>query len=150
MNKSLKDIRIELAEAMIRLYLEANGMSEEETYDGERNFWQWKHGSATIEVFVQSVAVGDQQTREYLRIFSYLADIPAISKKGREEYMLQLLEMNDKNLGVKLTVMKGTNKVYATYERDIVGMDYSELSTCIGDLEWWADKLDDELKSTYN
>jgi hypothetical protein len=58
--------------------------------------------------------------------------------------------MNDKNLGVKLTLMKGTNKVYATYERDILGMDYSELSTCIADLEWWADKLDDELKSPYN
>ena len=150
MNKTLKDIRIELAEAMIRLYLEASGLTEEETYDPERNFWQWKHGSATIEVFVQSVNVGDDQTREYLRIFSYLADIPAISKKGREEYMLHLLEMNDKNLGVKLTVMKGTNKVYATYERDIVGMDYSELSTCIADLEWWADKLDDDLKSIYN
>ncbi|GAB2649661.1 hypothetical protein GCM10027035_49520 [Emticicia sediminis] len=31
--------------------------------------------------------------------------------------------------------------------RDIKGMSYNELSTCIGDLEFWADKLDDELKS---
>jgi hypothetical protein len=46
--------------------------------------------------------------------------------------------------------MEGTTKVYATYERDINGMDFSELSTCISDLEWWADKLDDELKSYNN
>jgi hypothetical protein len=29
-------------------------------------------------------------------------------------------------------------------------MDYQELATCISDLEWWADKLDDELKSPHN
>jgi hypothetical protein len=29
-------------------------------------------------------------------------------------------------------------------------MDYGELATCIADLEWWADKLDDELRSPYN
>jgi hypothetical protein len=58
--------------------------------------------------------------------------------------------MNDVNLGVKLTLSKESNKVYATYERDILGMDYGELATCIADLEWWADKLDDELKMYYN
>jgi hypothetical protein len=28
-------------------------------------------------------------------------------------------------------------------------MDFHELSTCIADLEWWADKLDDELKNEF-
>ncbi|NJL14931.1 MAG: YbjN domain-containing protein [Microscillaceae bacterium] len=113
-------------------------------------FWHWKHGSANIEVFIQSVEVGPDTTREYLRIFSFLAEVPKLSTAAREQFLTKLLEMNDRNLGVKLTLMEETSKVYATYERDIRGMDYNELSTCIADLEWWADKLDDELKSAYN
>ena len=148
--KSTKEIRIELTETMIEKYVESVGLTKQETYNDEKKFWHWKHGSATIEVFVQSVNIGDNKTREYLRIFSYLANVPAVSTHGREQFLSRLLEMNDQNLGVKLTLMKGTDKVYATYERDIMGMDYSELATCIADLEWWADKLDDELKSPLN
>jgi hypothetical protein len=150
MGKSIKDIRVELVQAMIEKYVESVGLSREETFNEEKSYWHWRHGSANIEVFIQSVTVGENKTREYLRIFSFLTEVPALSTQGRELFLTRLLEMNDKNLGVKLTLMKGTNKVYATYERDILGMDYSELSTCIADLEWWADKLDDELKSPYN
>lgn len=148
--KSSKEIRIEIAHVLIEKYVESVGLSKEQTYSEEKNFWHWKHGSATIEVFVQSVTVGEGQTREYLRIFSYLADVPHLSLQAREAFLKKLLEMNDRNLGVKLTLMEGTNKVYATYERDIMGMDFGELATCIADLEWWADKLDDELKSAMN
>ena len=46
--------------------------------------------------------------------------------------------------------MPETDKIYATYERDIQGIDYKidykEVKTCIADLEWWADELDDLLK----
>ncbi|MCU0445062.1 MAG: YbjN domain-containing protein [Microscillaceae bacterium] len=150
MGKTIKEIRVELVHSMIEKYLESVGLPKDETFNEEKEYWHWKHGSANIEVFVQSVNVGESKTREYLRIFSYLAEVPAISTHGREQYLTRLLEMNDKNLGVKLTLMKDTNKVYATYERDILGMDYGELATCIADLEWWADKLDDELRSPYN
>ena len=150
MSKSIKEIRVELVNVMIEKYLESVSLTKEQTYDEEKKFWHWKHGSANIEVFVQSVKVGQNKTREYLRIFSYLSDVPTLSVHSREEFLTRLLEMNDRNLGVKLTLMEGTNKVYATYERDIMGMDYSELATCIADLEWWADTLDDELKSAYN
>lgn len=148
--KSVKEIRIELVHTMIEKYLESVGITREEAYDSGKNFWSWKHGSATIEVYVQSVEIGENKTREYLRIFSFLAEMPTIAKQGREEYLRKLLEMNDRFLGVKLSLMENSNKVYATYERDIIGMDYGELATCIADLEWWADKLDDELKSIYN
>ncbi|MDX2302261.1 MAG: YbjN domain-containing protein [Microscillaceae bacterium] len=148
--KSIKEIRIELAQVMIEKYVESVGLSKEETFNEEKQFWHWKHGSASIEVFVQSVEVGHDKTREYLRIFSYLADVPSLSLVAREKYLVHLLEMNDRNLGVKLTLMEGSNRVYATYERDILGMDFGELATCIADLEWWADKLDDELKSFMN
>jgi hypothetical protein len=42
--------------------------------------------------------------------------------------------------------MPVTDKIYATYERDIQGIDYKEVKKCIADLEWWADELDDLLK----
>jgi hypothetical protein len=64
----------------------------------------------------------------------------------REKVYRYLLELNDHNLGVKLTIMPETDKIYATYERDIQGIDYEEVKTCIADLEWWADELDDLLK----
>ncbi|MEO1653974.1 MAG: YbjN domain-containing protein [Bacteroidota bacterium] len=149
-SKSIKEIRIDLARVMIDKYVESVGLTKEQTYHEEKDFWRWKHGSANIEVFVQSVKVGEEKTREYLRIFSYMADVPSLSLVAREKFLIKLLEMNDRNLGVKLTLMEGSNKVYATYERDIMGMDFGELATCIADLEWWADKLDDELKSFMN
>ena len=148
--KSIKEIRIELTQSMIEKYVESVGLSKTDTYNEEKNFWHWKHGSASIEVFVQSVEIGQDKTREYLRIFSYLADVPSLSLVAREKFLVHLLEMNDRNLGVKLTLLEGSNRVYATYERDIMGMDFGELATCIADLEWWADKLDDELKSFMN
>ena len=148
--KSIKEIRIELTQSMIEKYVESVGLTKADTYNEEKQFWHWKHGSASIEVFVQSVEVGQDKTREYLRIFSYLADVPSLSLVAREKFLVHLLEMNDRNLGVKLTLLEGSNRVYATYERDIMGMDFGELATCIADLEWWADKLDDELKSFMN
>ncbi len=148
--KNQKEIRIELAESMIEKYIESIGLTHEDTYDEGRRAWHWKRGSVDVEVFVQSVQVGKDSTREYLRIFSFLADVPKVSDRARAEYLARLLEMNDINLGVKLTLLKNSSKIYATYERDIKGMDYTELSTCISDLEWWADKLDDELKSIHN
>lgn len=148
--KSIKEIRLELVEAMISQYVQSIGLTVEQTYDSEKKVWHWKHGSANIEVFIQSVEVGKEKTREYLRIFSFLAEVPQLSTAAREQFMNNLLEMNDVNLGVKLTIAKDTNKIYATYERDIRGMDYQELATCVADLEWWADKLDDELKSYNN
>ncbi len=150
MGKSIKEIRMELVDAMMEQYVESIGLSREDTFNDEKGCWHWRHGSASIEVFVQSVVVGEHKTREYLRIFSYVSDVPSVSKMSREQFLTTLLELNDKNLGVKLTLMQGTTKVYATYERDITGMDFDEMATCIADMEWWADKLDDELKSAYN
>ncbi|TAE69659.1 MAG: hypothetical protein EAZ85_12680 [Bacteroidetes bacterium] len=150
MAKELKEIQIELTNTMIQHYVESVGLAFEDTYNDKKQCWCWKRGTADIEVFVQSVEIGKTKTREYLRIFSHVADVPKISKQGREDFLLKLLQANDRSLGVKLTVMGETNKVYATYERDISGMDYQELSTCISDLEWWADKFDDELKSHNN
>jgi hypothetical protein len=125
-------------EAMIDKYVIEIGLTKEQTYNSEKNAWYWKLGSANIEVFVASLESG----REFLRVFSPLMKIP----QGKElQFYRTLREMNDNCLGVKITIMEGTDQVYVTYERDIVGIDYDEVKTCIGDLEWWADELDDRL-----
>ncbi len=50
---------------------------------------------------------------------------------------------------MKLTLSPESQKVFATYEWDISGIDYEGLKTCIMDLEWWADELDDELQQKF-
>ncbi|MCS6824728.1 MAG: YbjN domain-containing protein [Cytophagaceae bacterium] len=138
----MRHVTREEVEALIDRYVSEIGLTKEQTYNPERRAWYWVRGSARIEVFVQEIPMGGY-SRFFLRVFSPIMRVPA----GRElECYRKLLELNDVKLGLKLTLMKGTDQVYATYERDINGIDYEELSTTIADLEWWADKLDDELQ----
>ena len=127
---------------MIEQYVNEIGLSKSETYNEQANAYYWYRGSALIEVFVQDVPVSDG-IRSFLRVFSFLGNVPSSNK---EKVYLNLLELNDRYLGVKLTIMPETDKIYATYERDIQGIDYEELKTHIADLEWWADELDDYLE----
>lgn len=131
---------------MIHCYVEFVGLSRDQAYNTERKNWRWKNGSANIEVLIDSLNFSNGSRRDYLRIFSPLMTIPANNLLA---FYRHLLELNDSKLGVKLTIQPNTQNVFATYERDIKGMDYSELSTCISDLEYWADKLDDELKAQF-
>ena len=130
---------------MIERYIVSVGLDKTKCYDAMKNTWNWRIGSASIQVFVQSVPLSSGAIRYYLRIFSPLMEIPSVNETYFYRY---LLELNDSKLGVKLSVLG--NWVYATYERDVVGMDYDELSTCIADLEWWADTLDDQLKQKFS
>ncbi|MFN3604757.1 MAG: YbjN domain-containing protein [Leptonema sp. (in: bacteria)] len=130
---------------MIDKLMEEFGLGKKDVYDEEYKTYRWRRGSASIEVFVQDVPVSSG-TRTFLRVFSYLGKVPRF--KDLELYK-KLLEMNDSYLGVKLTLMPDSNQIYATYERDINGIEYEELKTCINDLEYWADLLDDELNKQF-
>lgn len=131
---------------MVHCYVESIGLSRDQIYNPESKNWRWKIGSANVEVFIQTLTFSNGSRRDFLRIFSPIIEIPTNNILG---FYRHLLELNDSNLGVKLSILPNTQMVYASYERDIKGMDYSELSTCISDLEFWADKLDDELKSQF-
>jgi hypothetical protein len=131
---------------MIQCYVESIGLTKETTYNGKSKNWVWKNGSASIEVFIHTVNFDNGARRDYLRIFSPLLEIPA---NNLLQFYRHLLELNDRRLGVKLCIAPNTQTVFATYERDIRGMDYQELSTCIADLELWADELDDQLKAQF-
>jgi hypothetical protein len=131
---------------MIHQYTESVGLKRETVFNQEKQSWNWRTGSARIQVYIETVPLSSGNTREYLRIFSPLMQLP---QNNLLAFYRHLLELNDTKLGVKLSIMPDSNWVYATYERDIRGIDYHEVSTCIADLEWWADKLDDELKAQF-
>lgn len=131
---------------MIHCYAESIGLAREQVFNPETKNWRWKMGSAEIEVFIQTLNFQNGFRRDFLRIFSPLMDIPTNNILA---FYRHLLELNDTKLGVKFSILPNSQKVYATFERDIKGMDYNELSSCIADVEFWADKLDDELKAQF-
>ncbi len=136
----------EQVEVMIDEYVVKIGLTKAQTYNPERKAWYWSRGSAGIEVFIQEIKLSTY-SRFYLRVFSHILKVPAGSE---QKVYKRLLELNDTNLGLKLSLLPNSDKVYATFERDINGIDFEEVSTTIADLEWWADKLDDELAAEFN
>jgi hypothetical protein len=132
---------------MIANFSKQVGVDPKKAFDPEKNAWYFQRGSARVEVFVQGIPLSNGEMRYFLRIFSPIMKVPPTREC---EVYKHLLELNDRSLGVKLTLMPGSNQVYATYERDIHGLDAEELATCMLDLGWWADKLDDELQMTFS
>jgi hypothetical protein len=133
---------VEIAHELVHSYVKEIGLTKEQTFNTENNAWYWYKGSAKIEVFIQTVKVGETHERHYLRVFSPIVKVP---KTAIIAFYRKLLELNDTSLGVKLSIMAGSDQVYATFERDIKGMDYTELADIIADVEWWADHFDDML-----
>jgi len=135
----------EQAEQMVDKYVKEIGLSKENTYDAQKKAWYWVKGAARIEVFIQEIKF-DSHSRFYLRVFSPITSIP---EQNKMEFFQYLLEMNDSKLGVKMSLFPGTDQIYACYERDIKGMEYEELATCIGDVEWWSNQIKVELHKKY-
>lgn len=133
--------QLDKAHELVKQYVESIGLTKEQVYNAENKNYRWTYGGASIEVFFEVVG-----TRTYLRIFSLMMEIPA---GDPSRFFRYLLEQNDTKLGVKLSVMPNTQKVYVTYERDIRGMDYPELSTCVADMEYWASTLKKELNEAF-
>ncbi|CAN5427225.1 hypothetical protein BH09BAC4_BH09BAC4_10390 [soil metagenome] len=144
--QAMHDAQYDRVTNMIQCYVESVGLSKERTYNPTNKNWLWTKGSASIEVFIETINFASGSRRDYLRVCSPLMTIPA---NNLLSFYRHLLELNNIRLGVKLGIMPDTQKVFATYERDIQGMDYLELTTCITDLELWADELDDQLKAKY-
>lgn len=130
----------------IRQFITSVGVDPNTCYNADNKAYYLKKGTASIEIFVSSHPQNDHTTRNYLRIFSQVFSVP---NDRKEVLFRRLLEMNDQSLGVKLTLQPGTDKVYATFERDINGIDANETATCISDLGLWADYFDDQLTKEF-
>ncbi len=127
---------------MVNDFVTSKGVNVKDVYDADKLLWRLKRGSAPVDILLLSVPVGENQIREFLQVAAPIVKVP----KGKElEFFRTLLELNDVKLGVKLSLQKGTDQVWALYERDLIGMSYTELVTCIEDLGYWADEFDDML-----
>jgi len=138
---------IDETHGFIRQFITSVGVDPNACFNQESKAYYITRGSASIEVFISSHPQQDGSTRNFLRIFSQVVSVPA---ENREYFYRRMLELNDQSLGMKLTIQPGTDKVYATFERDINGIDATETATCIADLGSWADYFDDIIKKEFN
>lgn len=134
----------------IKTFIQSVGVDPAACWNEQNKAYYVHKGSAKLEIFVSSHPQSDGTARHYLRIFSGIIRVPA---NDRERFYRRCLEISDQSLGVKLTAMANPNPdndwIYATYERDIAGMDYNETVTCVNDMGLWADWLDDQLKNEF-
>ena len=137
---------IDEATGFIRQFITSVGVDPATCYNEQNKAWYLNKGSASIEIFLSSHPQPNGTTRNFLRVFSPIMQIPA---DNREHFYRRLLELNDQSLGVKFTIMPSSDKVYTTFERDIDGLDATETATCISDLGLWSDYLDDILKNEF-
>jgi len=137
---------IDKATEMINDFVVGKGINLSEAYIPDQKKWSLKRGSATIQIILLSVPVGENIFREFIQVASPIMIVP----KGKEtEFYRRLLELNDVKLGIKFSIQKNTDQVWALAERDLIGMGYSELTTLLEDLGFWADELDDVLKNEF-
>jgi hypothetical protein len=134
-------------EYITRLCTEA-GADPEKIYSEKNNAWYFLRGSSTLEVFFTSNETEEKTTRTFIRCFSTIYPIPVDSIKRTELYYVAL-EINARNMGVKIGTMADKGYMYAIGERDIEGMDYPGFVTLISDVGYWADHLDDLLKQRF-
>jgi hypothetical protein len=136
----------EKAKLMINDFITEKGIKLKEVYDADNNVWHLKRGSANIDVVLLSVPVSEGEIREFLQAASPIARVPRDNELAFYKY---LLELNDGKLGVKLSLQPGTDQVWALFERDLIGISYTELKTCLEDLGYWADEFDDLLADKF-
>jgi hypothetical protein len=136
----------EKTDGYIRQFIVSVGIDPHACYDQSARAYYLTKGTARVEVYVYTDNSIADAPRSYLRIFSHVANVP---EKDRESFYRRLLELNDNSLGVKISVMPQTQKVYATFERDVIGISATETATCISDMGAWADYLDDLLAKEF-
>ena len=124
------------------------GTTAEAIYNADTKAWYFTRGSAKLEVFMTSYETSSKATRTFIRVFSPIYALPTDRQKQLDLYT-GALEANTQYMGVKISSIPANGYLYAVAERDIEGMDYTEFSTLITDLGYWADQLDDFLAERF-
>lgn len=145
--QSAHDVHYQKVVEMVHCYAEAAGLDRDTAYNIEKKNWMWRRGTVHIEVVVHRLTFENGTKRDFLRIFSPIMEVPSTSHLLG--FYRRLLELNDEKLGIKFSLVPNSPKVWASFERDIKGIDFGELNTFISDFEFWADTLDDLLKTQF-
>ena len=134
----------------VKQFIQSVGVDPATCWNEQNKAYYIYKGSAKLEIFVSSHTNTDGSVRNFLRIFSGIIKVPDTNK---EHFYRRMLEISDQSLGLKMTAVTNATPendwIYATYERDITGIDYDEVVTCLSDMGLWADYLDDQLKAEF-
>lgn len=139
---------VERIKDYLHILCEAMGVEERKVFNPATGAWYFLQGSSTIEVFLTSQKNLHQQPQTFIRCMSALCTIPRDAQKKFELYKT-LLAINATYLGYKISVEEDRGLVCIIAERNISGMDYTEMVTLISDLGLWADKLDGFLQKEF-
>jgi len=136
---------IETVKQYIRHLCTDIGVNADDIYNEQTGAWYFVQGSSTIEVFLTAQKNPQQEQQIFIRCMSPLCAIPRDIPK---QFMLYktALAINATYLGYKLTADESRGILCAVTERNIEGMDYTEMINLIRDLGFWAGKLDLFLK----
>src|SRR5882724_10946080 len=130
-----------------RLCTEA-GADPQQIYNHENETWYFSKGPSTLEVFLTSYETDEKVVRTFIRCLCAIYPIPVEPVKRQELYFVAL-EVNARNMGVKIGTIADNGYMYAIAEREIDRMDYQEFVILVNDVGHWAEQLSDLFKSRF-
>ena len=135
---------IDFTKAYIHRLCRDIGTTADAIYNEKTCSWYFSRGSSTIEVFMTHMENGEDPERVFSRCFAPLCTLPA-NPVTLYELFRKALEINTRQMGVKLGTLPSRGLLLLVAERDIEGMDYQEFVTMISDVGYWADHFDNYL-----
>lgn len=139
---------IDTVKAYIKRLCTEAGADPENIYQPEADAWYFQKGTVTIEVFLETYETEEKVLRSFIRCLSAFYPIPVEPAKRQEVYFVAL-EVNTRNMGVKIGTMADNGYMYAIAEREIDSMEYPELVTLINDVGNWADQLGELFRGRF-
>ncbi len=139
---------VERIQAYIHQLCSDVGVDPASIYNPATNAWYFSNGSATMEVFLTTQKGWDNEISHFLRIMAPLCEIPRDVPRQFNLFKT-VMAINQTYLGFKIGADEQRNLICIVAERNIQGMDYSEMVDMIDYLGHWANKLDDFMKAEF-
>lgn len=133
---------IETVKGYINRFCGEAGTDPEKIYSHEQDAWFFEKGSSTLELFLTSFETSEKVVRTFIRCISAIYPIP-VDAAQRQELYYAALEINTRNMGVKIGTIAEKGYMYAIAEREIDDLNYEELVILINDVSYWAVQLSD-------
>lgn len=124
------------------------GVEEKNVYNPKTGAWYFVQGNSTIEVFLTTQKNLQQLPQVFIRCIAVLCEIPRDIMKQYDVYKTSLA-INSTYLGFKISADETRGLICIISERNISGMDYSEMLTLLHDLSLWADKLSKFMRDQF-
>lgn len=137
---------IEFTRAYIHRLCREIGTTADAIYNERTCAWYFSRGSSTIEVFMTHMDNNEDSERVFIRCFAPLCTLPS-NPVTLFELFRKALEINTRQMGIKLGTLENRRLLCLVAERDIEGMDYQEFVTMISDVGFWADHFDNHLQA---